>query len=348
MEKIRKALAYPPSLVNYALEKIVFTNANPFWSLATHLSGTGVKPEIKIFNRDRVTEIDEFWSKNTVYVPAIQSALQSRTNLEWRFRIHPMFRELTGLYGDHDNEVVLDYGCGPGNDLAGFAIHSHPRKIIGMDISAKSLSLASHRLALHKIDPDRVELIQIHDSNPVVPLPDSSVDFISCQGVLMHTSGPVKILAEFFRVLKPGSRACIMVYSRPSIWFHLYTAYEKMIVRNEFPGMTVEQAFTGNTDGLDCPMSRCFPVDDFTAMCSEGGLECRYAGGYLTETEMISLGRYLKPALDDPRLGQTHKEFLRNLGFDRRGLPTFQGRYAGVSGVYHLIKNKPLSNNKQK
>jgi ubiquinone/menaquinone biosynthesis C-methylase UbiE len=338
MEKIRKALAYPPALVNYALEKIVFTCAKPLWSLATRISGTGINPEVKIYNPDRLTEIDEFWSKNTVYAPAIQSALQSRMNIEWRFRIHPMFRELTGLYGNHDNEVVLDYGCGPGNDLTGFAIHSRPKKIIGMDISAKSLSLASHRLALHKIDPGQIELIQLHDADSVVPLPDSSVDFISCQGVLMHTSEPLQILAEFFRVLKPGSKACIMVYSQPSIWFHLYTAYEKMIVRNAFPGMTVEQAFTGNTDGLDCPMSRCFPVNDFIAMCRGVGFECHYAGGYLTETEMISLRRYLKPALDDPRLGQIHKEFLRALNFDKRGWPTFQGSYAGVSGVYHLKK----------
>lgn len=339
MEKIRKALAYPPSVLNYALEKLLFTPANPLWSLTAQRDGAGLKPEIRVLDADQATAIDEFWSENTVYVPAMRSALQSRLTLAWRFRIHPMFRELTGLYGDHAGQVVLDYGCGPGSDLTGFAIHSRAAKVIGMDISLKSLSLAAQRLALHKVDPGRVELIQIHDSVPTIPLPDSSVDFISCQGVLMHTSEPAKILAEFFRVLKPGSRACIMVYSRPGIWFNLYTAYEQMILKNAFSGMNIEQAFTGNTDGLDCPMSRCFPIAEFSAMCRDAGFDCRFAGGYLTETEMISLRRYLTQALEDLRLGDDHKNFLRVLTFDRRGLPMVQGRYAGVSGVYHLIKD---------
>lgn len=343
MEKIRKAVTYPPAVLNYVLEKIVFTPMNPVWDFVARMNGMGSKPEIKTISLNQTTAIDEFWSKNTVYVPVIRSALQSRLNIEWRFRTHPMFRQLTGLYGEHAGEVVLDYGCGPGNDLTGFAIHSRAAKIIGMDISLKSLSLASHRLALHRVDPGRIELIQIHDSDPIIPLPDSSVDFVSCQGVLMHTSQPVKILKEFFRVLKPGSKACIMVYNQPGIWFNLYTAYEQMLVKNAFSGMDIEQAFTGNTDGLDCPMSRCFPIEEFSGMCRGAGFEYSYAGGYLTETEMISLGRYRRQALGDSRLGDDHKEFLRALTFDKQGLPMYQGRYAGVSGVYHLHKKNTQS-----
>lgn len=338
MEKIRKVLAYPPFLLNYILEKIVFSPANPLWSITARQNGVGAKPEIKNVASRQNTAMDKFWSENTVYVPAMRSALQSRLTIGWRFKIHPMFRELSGLYGDHAGEVVLDYGCGPGNDITGFAIHSRAAKIIGMDISAKSLSLSTTRLALHKVEPNRIELIQIHDSAPVIPLPNASVDFISCQGVLMHTSEPAKILAEFFRILKPGSKACIMVYSQPSIWFDLYTAYEQMVVKNAFSGMNIERAFRSNTDGLDCPMSRCFHIEEFSTMCESAGFECRFAGGYLTETEMISLRRYCNRALEDSRLDDSHKKFLRSLTFDRRGLPMFQDRYAGVSGVYHLVK----------
>lgn len=338
MEKIRKALAYPPALVNYLQTKIIFSFLNPFWDLMTRIRGMGILPSIKTVTSNRPTEIDEFWSQNTVYAPFIRSAFQSRLNMEWRFRTHPMFKELTGLYGVHDNEIILDYGCGPGNDLTGFATRTSAKKIIGMDISHKSLALAAHRLALHNINPARVELIQIHDANPIIELADESMDFVSCQGVLMHTSYPEKILAEFFRILKPNSNACVMVYSQPSIWFDLYTAYEQMVVRNAFPGLEIEQAFSRNTDELDCPMARCFPIHEFTRMCKEAGFDCRFAGGYLTETEMISLGRYLKPALDDKRLEENRKEFLRMLSYDEKGLPKHHGYYAGVSGVYHLHK----------
>jgi hypothetical protein len=129
-----------------------------------------------------------------------------------------------------------------------------------------------------------------------------------------------------------------MVYSRPSIWFDLYTAYEQMILRNAFPGLDVEQAFSKNTDGLDCPMARCFPVQEFQQLCREAGFGCEYAGGYLTETELICLARYWKAALQDPRLGEPRKQFLGGLARDEKGLPKYQGIYAGVSGVYHLLK----------
>lgn len=338
MEKLKKVIAYPPSLLNYLQEKGIFLLMNPLWDVVTRVRGVGTPPEIKTSGSDQATAIDEFWSQNTVYAPSVRSTFQSRLNLGWRFRAHPMFKELTNLYGDHHNELILDYGCGPGNDLVGFASYSRAKKIIGMDISYKSLKQAADRLALHKIDPERVELIQIHDSDPAIHLPDGSLDFINCQGVLMHTSYPEKILAEFFRILKPNSKACVMVYSQPSIWFDLYTAYEQMIVRKAFPGLDVEQAFARNTDGLDCPMARCYPIEEFIRICNQAGFECAFAGGYLTETEMICLARYLKPAIQDPRLDERHKQYLRLLVRDERQYPKYQGYYAGVSGVYHLYK----------
>jgi ubiquinone/menaquinone biosynthesis C-methylase UbiE len=338
MEKILKAVSYPPSIVNFALEKVISTSSNPLWRLASGQRQAQVMPKVTLQEGASSTVIDEFWANNTVYNPAVRSALQSRMNIEWRFRTHPLFRELTGLYGEHDGEVVLDYGCGPGNDVSGFVVHSKASKIIGMDISPKALAVAAQRVALHNPVKGRVELVQISDATPVIPLPDQSVDFVSSQGVLMHTSDPAAILREFHRVLKPRSRACVMVYSRPSIWFDLYTAYEQIIINNAFPGLDLEQAFTGNTDGRDCPMSRCFPTEQFVQMCRAAGFECDYVGGYLTQAEMFSLRRYRQQALDDPRLGDSHKQFLRELTFDRRGLPMYEGRYAGVSGVYQVTR----------
>ncbi len=81
-----------------------------------------------------------------------------------------------GLYGSHDNEVILDYGCGPGNDLVGYGVYSNAKKLIGIDVSEKALELARRRLLLHKISPERIELIQTSDSNVRNPLGNCTVD----------------------------------------------------------------------------------------------------------------------------------------------------------------------------
>jgi hypothetical protein len=73
-------------------------------------------------------------------------------------------------------------------------------------------------------------------------------------------------------------------------------------------------------------------------LCTDAGFACEFAGGYLTELEMITLTRYRELALNDPRLADHHKDYLRMLSFDERGLPKYQDYYAGVSGVYHLFK----------
>jgi hypothetical protein len=85
-------------------------------------------------------------------------------------------------------------------------------------------------------------------------------------------------------------------------------------------------------------MARCYPIEEFIQICKDAGFECEFAGGYLTETEMICLTRYLRFAIEDQRLEERHKQYLRMLVRDDRCYPKYQGYYAGVSGVYHLYK----------
>src|SRR5207249_11949097 len=69
------------------------------------------------------TAVDAYWAGHTVCALPFQSAQESLAYLEWRFEQYPLFREFMQLYGQRDSQVVLDYGCGPGNDLVGFLVH---------------------------------------------------------------------------------------------------------------------------------------------------------------------------------------------------------------------------------
>jgi ubiquinone/menaquinone biosynthesis C-methylase UbiE len=314
-----------------------------FWSVTGKFNRPGPAPVIKKLDVDDKTIVDSFWGEHTVDTTLFKSALQSKKHLEWRASLYPLFTEFMNLYGNHDGEVLLDYGCGPGNDLVGYSMYTNARKIIGIDISAKALRMAQHRLSLHNVDPERIELINSADTATTIPLEDKSIDYLQCLGVLHHTSHPEALLKEFYRIMKPGAEARVMVYNRDSVWVHLYAAYERLVVENAFPGKNVYEIFHRTVDVEDdgtgnCPIARCHNWEEFSRVCEETGFHTSYLGGYHSDVELNSIKKYLPQALKDERLAEEHRRFLASLVMDERGFPMYEGKHAGLGGVYRLFK----------
>ncbi len=284
------------------------------------------------------TSVEVYWNSHTVATREFSTKEESLNFLQWRASQYPLFEEFMQLYGNHDGETILDYGCGPGNDLVGFLHHTKAKKITGIDISSKALGFAAQKLRLHEFECGRYEVIQISDSDAIIPMESESVDYIHCAGALQHTSYPDQILKEFHRVLKPQCQANIMVYNRNSIWVHLYTAYSKMIVEGKFSSLPVEEAFSKLTDGENCPIARCYSPEEFCSLCDNAGFDVEFVGGYLSKHELKILQQHLDNALADSRLAAEHRAFLNTLTYDTNGFPLFNGKYAGIGGVYRLIK----------
>ena len=287
-----------------------------------------------------LTAVDEYWNDHTLHARRFASAKESEAYLRRRNSEYPKFMELMDLYGDHTAETVLDYGCGPGDDVTGFLLWSNASTVIGMDVSQKALGFLRHRLALHRVDVNRVELVRITDANGKIPLPDASVHWIQCGGVLHHTTHPGEILKEFRRVMKPGVEGRLMLYNRDSVMYHLWIAYAQLIVNQAFPGLTVDQAFTKSTDGPDCPVSDAWAPQRVLDAVAAAGLEGTFRGGYLSTMEIDWLRTYGDDAKKDKRLGEEHRRFVDELETDEDGLPMWRGNYAGIGGVYTI--RKPL------
>jgi SAM-dependent methyltransferase len=296
----------------------------------------GSSPRIRGSVAGDGSDVDRYWTSHLVHSQPFTSVADSERYLEWRFEEYPLFRELSGLYGDHTGEVVLDYGCGPGNDVVGFALYSGAARVIGVDVSPTALVLAAQRVALHGIDPDRVELIRTSDAQRELELEDASVDHVSCQGVLHHTSNPEAILRELHRVLRPGGTGSVMVYHRDSVWWHLWTAYDRMVVDGTLAGLDTAEAFRRNTDGPECPISTAYSGPEFVAICERAGFEARFAGGYLSRHELERLRASWAAAMVDDRLAEEHRTFLRELTYDIGGRPMRRGVHAGIGGTYRL------------
>jgi len=283
------------------------------------------------YDPQAVTAVDRYWSAHTVRTRPFATAAASLAFLDWRSAKYPLFHELMGLWGEHSRDVVLDYGCGPANDMTGFLVHGKAREVIGADVSTTALALARSRLGLH--DSDRWRLVKVSDADPTIPLATGSIDHIYCQGVLHHVSDPAAILAEFRRVLRPGGTVSIMAYSRDSLWVHLYVAWQRQIVEGIDAGLAIERAFSRSTDGESCPISRAWRQADFTAMCEAAGFAADYRGGYFNQSELDLWRREGHRAIADPRLGSEQRDFLVSLRGDP---PTYRGLLAGVAGVYWL------------
>jgi SAM-dependent methyltransferase len=331
--------ARPYRLVRSRLGRLGRAAVGALEHLESLLSGRGDPAAIPITMAatDQTTPVDAYWAEHTVHSAPFRSARASLRYLRRRAREYPLFEPLMELYGDHRHETVVDYGCGPGNDLVGFLVHGRAQRVIGIDISHKALELARRRLALHRIDGLRASLIQVADGAASIPLGDTSVDLVYCEGVLHHTSQPDELLREFRRILRPGGRAAIMVYNRESLWYHLYTAYQRQVLDGAYPGMSIDEAFQRNTDGEDCPISRAYQPARFVAECEAVGFEARFVGGYFARLELDLFTSLGEQAIADERLGEGHRRFLRELEVGSDGFPRYRGHYAGIGGVYHLL-----------
>jgi arsenite methyltransferase len=112
----------------------------------------------------------------------------------------------TALAELRPGEVVLDLGSGGGIDVLLSARRVGPTgKAYGLDMTDEMLELAEHNKA--KAGAKNVEFLKGTIEN--IPLPNDTVDVIISNCVINLSGDKAKVLAEAFRVLKPGGRFAV-------------------------------------------------------------------------------------------------------------------------------------------
>jgi SAM-dependent methyltransferase len=112
----------------------------------------------------------------------------------------------TALATLNTGDVVLDLGSGGGIDVLLSAKRVGPTgRAYGLDMTDEMLALA--RENQRKAGVENVEFLKGEIEH--IPLPDNSVDLIISNCVINLSADKSRVLAEAFRVLKPGGRFAV-------------------------------------------------------------------------------------------------------------------------------------------
>ena len=125
--------------------------------------------------------------------------------------LQPVTDEVIRAVGLKPGQVVLDVGTGSGDPALDAARAVAPGgRVVGIDVAADRLLLARERAQLHNL-----ENIAFQEMSALeLGFPDGSFDAVLSRLVITYFPDPSRFLEEVFRVLKPGGRAAIAVWTQ--------------------------------------------------------------------------------------------------------------------------------------
>lgn len=203
----------------------------------------------------------------------------------------------TALAELHEGETVLDLGSGGGIDVLLSAKRVGPTgKVYGLDMTDEMLALANANK--QRAGATNVEFLKGEIER--IPLPDASVDVIISNCVINLSADKKKVLAEAFRVLKPGGRFAVSdVVVRGEVPVPVRTSMELWI--GCVAGALEEQEFLNllRAVGFDNPSiepTRIYKAEGAAAFLSGTGLDTTELSEQIDGKFMGAFVRATKPA----------------------------------------------------
>lgn len=202
----------------------------------------------------------------------------------------------TALAELREGEVVLDLGSGGGIDVLLSARRVGPEgKAYGLDMTEEMLALA--RSNQRQAGVENVEFLkgEIED----IPLPEASVDVVISNCVINLSADKRTVLAEAFRVLKPGGRFAVSdvvvrgpvpaeVRRNMELWVGCIAG---ALEEGEFAELLHEVGF----QDVEIEPTRVYQLDDARAFLENAGLDVAAIAPVVEGRFMAAFVRGRKP-----------------------------------------------------
>lgn len=131
-----------------------------------------------------------------------------------RYKYHYHLPELFARIKSHGthNKRLLEIGCGIGIDTFQLAKLGFS-EVVGADLTETAIQIASERAQKDRITNARFTTANAES----LDFESGSFDAVYSFGVIHHTEGIDRAVAEIHRVLAPGGRAYVMIYHSRSL-----------------------------------------------------------------------------------------------------------------------------------
>jgi SAM-dependent methyltransferase len=169
-----------------------------------------------------------------------------------------------------EGQKVVEIGLGYGT--VGQILAARAQRYIGVDIAR-----GPTRMIQERCDAASLAGMGVRSDALRLPFGDGTIDRVAAIGSLHHTGDLQRAVSEVHRVLVPGGRALIMVYSRFS--FVQWREFPLVTLRSLLHGLrssgTPEEvdeaqrgAYDRNVDGVAAPQTELCSKEEFRGICS--------------------------------------------------------------------------------
>ena len=193
-------------------DDIGMMNREDYWKLWREISSDEVEPSkqdnfcILKSSSDTGTEQqtnDAFSDKWGAYQESSKKEVWYQMQKDWYLRLYGFASEEEFADFLKSKEIIFDAGCGLGYKAAWFATLAPESLVIGIDYS-EAVGIAA------KNYPSHTNLLFAQGDIASTPFIEGSIDYVSCDQVIMHTQNPDETFGELVRITNQdgGEFAC--------------------------------------------------------------------------------------------------------------------------------------------